>query len=127
MSAPREVRVRFCPSPTGTPHVGLVRTCLFNWAYARHVGGTFVFRVEDTDAARNTQEATDVMVRRFHDLRHTFGSRAVLKFDIVTVKEMMGHAKVTTTERYLHSKARKSDGEKLTAAFAADEEFAIAA
>jgi len=34
------VRVRFCPSPTGTPHVGMVRTCLFNWAYARHTGGT---------------------------------------------------------------------------------------
>ena len=49
------VRVRFCPSPTGTPHVGLVRTALFNWAYARHHGGAFVFRVEDTDAARDTQ------------------------------------------------------------------------
>ena len=49
-SATDEVRVRFCPSPTGTPHVGLVRTALFNWAYARHTGGTFVFRIEDTDA-----------------------------------------------------------------------------
>ena len=52
-----DVRVRFCPSPTGNPHVGLVRTCLFNWAYARHVGGTFVFRVEDTDAARDSEES----------------------------------------------------------------------
>jgi glutamyl-tRNA synthetase len=51
------VRVRFCPSPTGTPHVGLVRTALFNWAYARHTGGTFVFRIEDTDAARDTAES----------------------------------------------------------------------
>jgi glutamyl-tRNA synthetase len=51
------VRVRFCPSPTGNPHVGLIRTCLFNWAYARHVGGTFVFRVEDTDAARDSQQS----------------------------------------------------------------------
>ena len=49
-----EVRVRFCPSPTGTPHVGLVRTALFNWAYARHTGGTFVFRIEDTDAQRDS-------------------------------------------------------------------------
>ena len=55
MSAP--VRVRFCPSPTGTPHVGLVRTALFNWAYARHTGGTFVFRIEDTDAARDSAES----------------------------------------------------------------------
>jgi glutamyl-tRNA synthetase len=55
MSSP--VRVRFCPSPTGTPHVGLVRTALFNWAYARHTGGTFVFRIEDTDAARDSVES----------------------------------------------------------------------
>ncbi|OBI08437.1 glutamate--tRNA ligase [Mycolicibacter heraklionensis] len=51
------VRVRFCPSPTGTPHVGLIRTALFNWAYARHTGGTLVFRVEDTDAQRDSEES----------------------------------------------------------------------
>lgn len=51
------VRVRFCPSPTGTPHVGLIRTALFNWAYARHTGGTFVFRIEDTDSARDSEES----------------------------------------------------------------------
>lgn len=56
-SARPGVRVRFCPSPTGTPHVGLVRTALFNWAYARHTGGTFVFRVEDTDAVRDSEES----------------------------------------------------------------------
>ncbi|CAM3454450.1 glutamate--tRNA ligase [Occultella aeris] len=52
-----DIRVRFCPSPTGTPHVGLIRTALFNWAYARHTGGTFVFRIEDTDAARDSEES----------------------------------------------------------------------
>lgn len=52
-----DVRVRFCPSPTGTPHVGMVRTALFNWAYARHTGGTFVFRIEDTDAERDSEES----------------------------------------------------------------------
>src|ERR1700754_2963138 len=51
------VRVRFCPSPTGTPHVGLIRTALFNWAYARHTGGEFVFRLEDTDAERDSEES----------------------------------------------------------------------
>jgi glutamyl-tRNA synthetase len=56
------VRVRFCPSPTGSPHVGLARTALFNWAFARHNRGTFVFRVEDTDAARNTQESYDTLL-----------------------------------------------------------------
>ncbi|WP_072802185.1 glutamate--tRNA ligase [Rhodococcoides yunnanense] len=54
---PTEVRVRFCPSPTGTPHVGLIRTALFNWAFARHHGGSFVFRIEDTDAARDSEES----------------------------------------------------------------------
>jgi glutamyl-tRNA synthetase len=56
------VRVRFCPSPTGTPHVGLVRTALFNWAYARHTGGTFVFRIEDTDAARDSEESYNAIL-----------------------------------------------------------------
>src|SRR6478672_5083822 len=51
------VRVRFCPSPTGTPHVGLIRSALFNWAYARQTGGTFVFRLEDTDAERDSEES----------------------------------------------------------------------
>ncbi|WP_336714925.1 glutamate--tRNA ligase [Arthrobacter sp. USHLN218] len=51
------VRVRFCPSPTGTPHVGLIRTALFNWAHAKHTKGTFVFRIEDTDAARDSEES----------------------------------------------------------------------
>jgi glutamyl-tRNA synthetase len=51
------VRVRMAPSPTGSPHIGLVRTALFNWAFARHHGGTFVLRVEDTDKERNTEES----------------------------------------------------------------------
>ncbi len=57
-----DIRVRFCPSPTGTPHVGLIRTALFNWAYARKTGGTFVFRIEDTDAARDTEESYEQLV-----------------------------------------------------------------
>src|ERR1700722_1439581 len=56
------VRVRFAPSPTGLLHIGGARTALFNWLYARHTGGTFILRIEDTDTARNTQEATDVIL-----------------------------------------------------------------
>lgn len=56
-AAGADVRVRFCPSPTGLPHVGMVRTALYNWAYARHTGGKLVFRVEDTDAARDSEES----------------------------------------------------------------------
>ena len=56
------VRVRFCPSPTGTPHVGLIRTALFNWAFARHHGGAMVFRIEDTDATRDSEESYDQLL-----------------------------------------------------------------
>ncbi|MEJ5928217.1 glutamate--tRNA ligase [Corynebacterium sp. H128] len=62
MGAMTEVRVRFCPSPTGTPHVGMVRTALFNWAYARHTGGKLVFRIEDTDAARDSEESYQAII-----------------------------------------------------------------
>jgi glutamyl-tRNA synthetase len=51
------VTTRFCPSPTGLVHVGIMRAALFNWAHARHTGGTFVFRIEDTDAARDSEES----------------------------------------------------------------------
>ena len=57
-----DVRVRFCPSPTGNPHVGMVRTALFNWAHARHTGGTFVFRIEDTDSARDSEESYQALL-----------------------------------------------------------------
>ena len=56
------LRVRFCPSPTGDPHVGMVRTALFNWAFARHHGGTFVFRIEDTDSARDSEASYEALL-----------------------------------------------------------------
>src|SRR5262245_3892639 len=58
-----KVRVRFAPSPTGYLHIGGARTALFNWLYARRHGGVFVLRIEDTDAARNSQEAVEVILR----------------------------------------------------------------
>jgi glutamyl-tRNA synthetase len=63
MNGPTDrVRVRMAPSPTGSPHVGLARTALYNWAFARHHGGTFVFRIEDTDKERNTEESYDALI-----------------------------------------------------------------
>jgi glutamyl-tRNA synthetase len=56
------VRVRFCPSPTGSPHVGLARAALYNWVFARHHGGAFVFRIEDTDKERSTEESYDSLL-----------------------------------------------------------------
>jgi glutamyl-tRNA synthetase len=57
-----EVRVRFAPSPTGFFHIGSARTALFNWLYAKHTGGKFILRVEDTDKERNTEEALQVLI-----------------------------------------------------------------
>jgi integrase len=68
------------------------------------------------------QKKAGIRVRRFHDLRHTFGSLAIRRFDLVAVKEMMGHSKLTTTERYLHSKPRPTDAAKLTVIFAGGED-----
>ncbi len=60
-SGMESVRVRFAPSPTGMFHIGSARTALFNWLYARHTGGTFILRIEDTDAARNKPEFVQVI------------------------------------------------------------------
>jgi glutamyl-tRNA synthetase len=62
MTRPAPIRVRFAPSPTGYLHVGGARTALFNWLYARHVGGTFLLRIEDTDKQRSTDEHTQVIL-----------------------------------------------------------------
>ena len=72
------VRVRFCPSPTGNPHVGMIRTCLFNWAYARHTGGTFVFRIEDTDSARDSEESYEALLGALEWLGLTWDEGPVL-------------------------------------------------
>ena len=61
-SASTPVRTRFAPSPTGFLHLGGARTALFSWAYARHFGGTFILRVEDTDLERSTPEAVQAIL-----------------------------------------------------------------
>lgn len=58
-----EVRVRFAPSPTGKLHIGGARTAIYNWAFARAMGGTFVLRIEDTDPERSTKENIDLIIR----------------------------------------------------------------
>ncbi len=58
----QSVRVRFAPSPTGYPHVGNIRTALFNWLYARHCGGSFIVRIEDTDVARIVEGALEAVL-----------------------------------------------------------------
>jgi glutamyl-tRNA synthetase len=65
----RRVRTRIAPSPTGFLHLGTARTALFSWAFARHHGGDFILRIEDTDEARSTQEAVEQIVAALHWLR----------------------------------------------------------
>ena len=59
MSTTNKVRTRIAPSPTGFLHLGTARTALYSWAYARHHGGEFVLRIEDTDVARSTQASVE--------------------------------------------------------------------
>ena len=59
----KPVRVRFAPSPTGKLHIGGARTAIYNWAFARANGGTFILRIDDTDPTRSTDENTQVILR----------------------------------------------------------------
>ncbi|MBI4202379.1 MAG: glutamate--tRNA ligase [Chloroflexi bacterium] len=62
MTQEQEIRVRYAPSPTGEPHVGNIRTALFNWLFARHAGGKFILRIEDTDQMREAAGATEAII-----------------------------------------------------------------
>src|SRR5215471_17390775 len=57
-----KTRLRFAPSPTGFAHIGGYRTALFSWLYARHTGGSFILRIEDTDVARTVEGAVDFLI-----------------------------------------------------------------
>ena len=82
---PKNVRVRFCPSPTGTPHVGMIRTALFNWAEARATGGTLIFRIEDTDAVRDS-EVDQLHIKEGDIIEISIGAKP-LKVRVLDVKE----------------------------------------
>src|SRR5580765_6507722 len=62
IAAGQRVRTRIAPSPTGFLHLGTARTALFSWAFARHHGGDFILRIEDTDVARSSQEAVEQII-----------------------------------------------------------------
>src|SRR5512137_251066 len=66
------VRVRFAPSPTGQVHIGNIRAAIFNWLYARHEGGQFLLRIEDTDRERSTPEAVQAVLNAMCWLSLTF-------------------------------------------------------
>jgi glutamyl-tRNA synthetase len=83
----RPVVTRFAPSPTGYLHIGGARTALFNWLFARRNGGKFLLRIEDTDRARSTPEATEAIFRGLTWLGLDWDGDAVSQFEGAT-----GHA-----------------------------------
>ena len=74
------VVTRFAPSPTGDLHIGGARTALFNWLYARHNGGRFVLRIEDTDRKRSTPEAIEAILSGLRWLELDWDGEAVYQF-----------------------------------------------
>ncbi len=79
------VRVRFAPSPTGHLHIGGARTALFNWLFARHFGGTFILRIEDTDTSRSTDEYIDAIIKGMEWLKLDWDEgpyRQTARFDV---------------------------------------------
>ena len=74
-----KIVTRFAPSPTGFLHIGGARTALFNWLLARHYGGKFVLRIEDTDRERSTQEAVDAIFRGLQWLGITWDEEPVFQ------------------------------------------------
>jgi len=73
------IRVRFAPSPTGYLHIGAARTALFNWLYARKIGGTFLLRIEDTDLQRSTDESTRSIIEGLHWLELDYDEEIIFQ------------------------------------------------
>ncbi len=116
------VRTRFAPSPTGYLHIGGARTALFAWAYARHFGGQFILRIEDTDVERSTPEAVQAILdgMRWLDLAHDEGPfyqmqhmdryRAVIA--VMLAKGIAYHCYASPAELDAMREAQRARGEK---------------
>ncbi|WP_044560048.1 glutamate--tRNA ligase [Azospirillum sp. B4] len=94
------VVTRFAPSPTGYLHIGGARTALFNWLYARHHGGTFLLRIEDTDRARSTQAAVDAIIDGLSWLGLTWDGDAVSQFERRERHAEVAHAMLAQGKAY---------------------------
>ena len=81
MTESKPVRVRFAPSPTGKLHVGGARTAIYNWAFARATGGTFILRIEDTDPERSTEENVQVILNAMKWLNLDYDEGPIYQMD----------------------------------------------
>ena len=122
MTTTRKVRTRIAPSPTGFLHLGTARTALYSWAYARHFGGEFVLRIEDTDVARSTQDSVDQILASMHwlgldyDEGPTYQMQRLDRYSEV-VEQMLAagtayHCYSTPDELAAMRDAQKARGEK---------------
>ena len=118
----RRVRTRIAPSPTGFLHLGTARTALFSWAFARHHGGDFILRIEDTDVARSTQEAVDQIIAAMkwlnldHDEGPFFQMQRLDRYREVIVKMLADgsayHCYCSPDELEAMREAQRARGEK---------------
>jgi glutamyl-tRNA synthetase len=118
----RTVRTRIAPSPTGFLHLGTARTALYSWAYARHHGGEFVLRIEDTDVARSTQESTDQILASMHwlgldyDEGPVYQMRRLARYQEVIAQMLAAgtayHCYCTPAELEAMREAQRERGEK---------------
>ena len=118
----RKIRTRIAPSPTGFLHLGTARTALYSWAFARHHGGEFVLRIEDTDVARSTQDSVDQILASMHWLGLDYDEGPIYQMqrldryrEVIDKMIADGHAyRCYTTPAELDAmrEAQKSRGEK---------------
>jgi glutamyl-tRNA synthetase len=118
----RRVRTRIAPSPTGFLHLGTARTALFSWAFARHFGGDFILRIEDTDVARSSQEAVDQIISAMrwlelgHDEGPFFQMQRIERYrDVIAQMLASGtayHCYCSTEELDAMREAQRARGEK---------------
>jgi glutamyl-tRNA synthetase len=100
MPSAAPVVTRFAPSPTGYLHIGGARTALFNWLYARHTGGRFLLRIEDTDRARSTSEATDAIFEGLRWLGLDWDGDAISQFERAPRHAEIAHAMIARGTAY---------------------------
>ena len=94
------VRVRMAPSPTGFLHIGNVRTALFNWLFARHEGGEFLLRIENTDTAREVYEATEQIQESLRWLGLDWDGPVTFQLDNIDRCRELAHELVSADKAY---------------------------
>src|SRR3954471_1642275 len=95
-----KVITRFAPSPTGFLHIGSARTALFNWLFSRHVGGTFLLRIEDTDRARSTEPAVEAIYNGLKWLGIDWDGEPIMQFARMNRHAEIAHELVTKGAAY---------------------------